>query len=85
MSLECQTLLSRRGRVSETVGLLSSVCQQPRSELYHRDKQHAGHLIGLGGLYPCPDLVERILAPESGVTKEILDLGEYRDKPATVG
>ncbi|PVF95012.1 S-adenosyl-L-methionine-dependent methyltransferase [Serendipita vermifera] len=32
-------------------------------------------LVGLGGLYPCPDLVENILAPQPGVTKEILDLG----------
>ncbi|PVF98123.1 S-adenosyl-L-methionine-dependent methyltransferase [Serendipita vermifera] len=44
-------------------------------EFIRLDKQHAAHLIGLGGLYPCPDLVERVLAPESGITKEILDLG----------
>ncbi|CAG8651721.1 2079_t:CDS:10, partial [Acaulospora colombiana] len=44
-------------------------------EFIRLDKQHAAHLIGLGGLYPCPDLVERILAPEIGITKEVLDLG----------
>jgi hypothetical protein len=47
----------------------------PLSTFRCRDKQHAAHLIGLGSLYPCPDLVDKILAPESGVTKEILDLG----------
>ncbi|PVF95009.1 S-adenosyl-L-methionine-dependent methyltransferase [Serendipita vermifera] len=44
-------------------------------EFLRLDKQHAAHLIGLGSLYPCPDLVEQILAPQPGITKEILDLG----------
>ncbi|PVF95011.1 S-adenosyl-L-methionine-dependent methyltransferase [Serendipita vermifera] len=44
-------------------------------EFLRLDKQHAAHLISLGGLYSCPDLVEEILAPQPGVTKEILDLG----------
>lgn len=44
-------------------------------EFVRLDKQHAAHLIGLGCLYPCPDLVEKILAPGPGITKEILDLG----------
>jgi len=31
--------------------------------------------LGLGGLYPAPEVVNAILAPQSGVTKKILDLG----------
>ncbi|PVF95010.1 S-adenosyl-L-methionine-dependent methyltransferase [Serendipita vermifera] len=44
-------------------------------EFLRLDKQHATHLIGLGDLYSCPDLVEQVLSPEPRVTKEILDLG----------
>lgn len=29
----------------------------------------------MGGLYPCPDLVERVLAPKAGETVEMADLG----------
>ena len=32
--------------------------------------------LGLGGLYPAPEVVRAILAPEDGVTKRIVDLGE---------
>jgi hypothetical protein len=40
-----------------------------------RDKQHRGITLGLGGLYPEPEVVRAILAPEDGVTKRIIDLG----------
>ena len=40
-----------------------------------RDRQHLAHVIGLGGLYPCPEQVEALLAPAQGETKYILDLG----------
>ncbi|CCA70828.1 hypothetical protein PIIN_04763 [Serendipita indica DSM 11827] len=39
------------------------------------DKQHLAHLIGLGGLYPCAEQVEAVLAPVEGTTKRILDVG----------
>jgi hypothetical protein len=32
-------------------------------------------MIGIGGLTPCQDLVDAILAPEPGEEKTILDLG----------
>jgi hypothetical protein len=33
-------------------------------------------VLGLNGLYPDPDLVHAVLAPENGVTKRILDVGK---------
>ena len=42
-----------------------------------RDKQHRGITLGLGGLYPEPEVVRAILAPQDGVTKRIVDLGQY--------
>jgi hypothetical protein len=42
-----------------------------------RDKQHKGITLGLGGLYPEPEVVRAILAPQDGVTKKIIDLGQY--------
>ena len=31
--------------------------------------------LSLGGLYPCPDIVQAILAPVPGETKRIMDVG----------
>lgn len=42
----------------------------------HSDKQNTCFLVALEGLYPCPDLVERVLAPRTGEVIEIIDLGE---------
>lgn len=39
------------------------------------DKQHMAITLGLGGLYPAPDVVHAVLAPQVGVTKRIVDLG----------
>ncbi|KIM23716.1 hypothetical protein M408DRAFT_251572 [Serendipita vermifera MAFF 305830] len=39
------------------------------------DKQHRAITLGLGGLYPAPDVVRAILAPQEGVSKRALDLG----------
>ncbi|PVG04451.1 S-adenosyl-L-methionine-dependent methyltransferase [Serendipita vermifera] len=39
------------------------------------NKQHVAIVLGLGGLYPAPDTVNAILAPEPGTVKRILDLG----------
>jgi hypothetical protein len=33
--------------------------------------------MGLGDLYPEPEVVRAILAPQDGVTKKIIDLGQY--------
>jgi hypothetical protein len=42
-----------------------------------RDKQHRAITLGLGGLYPAPEAVRAVLAPQDGLTKKILDLGEH--------
>jgi hypothetical protein len=44
---------------------------------FRRDKQHRAITLGLGGLYPAPEVVRAVLAPQDGVTKKILDLGEH--------
>lgn len=41
----------------------------------HRDKQHAAFLIAMGGLYPCPEVIEPILADNGTESKAILDIG----------
>jgi hypothetical protein len=41
----------------------------------HRNKQHIGIVLGLGGLYPAPETVQLVLAPSDGAKKRILDLG----------
>lgn len=46
-----------------------------RVHTLYRDRQHATIYVGLGSLYPCTDVVERILAPEPGVNKQVIDLG----------
>lgn len=43
-----------------------------------RNKQHIAIVIGLGAMYPVPDVVRSILAPKEGETKRILDLGLSR-------
>lgn len=40
-----------------------------------RNKQHIAFVIGVGGLYPDPEVVRGVLAPEEGKNKKILDLG----------
>ncbi|KIM23714.1 hypothetical protein M408DRAFT_27671 [Serendipita vermifera MAFF 305830] len=46
------------------------------SEEWNRlDKQHRAITLGLGGLYPAPDVVRAVLAPQEGVSKRVLDLG----------
>lgn len=40
--------------------------------------QHKALTIRLGTLYPAPEIVRTILAPQEGVTKRIVDLGEFR-------
>jgi hypothetical protein len=40
-----------------------------------RNKQHTAIVLGLGGLFPDPETVQAILAPEDGEKKRILDLG----------
>jgi hypothetical protein len=47
--------------------------------LLRRNKQHTAIILGLGGLYPEPETVQAILAPEEGETKRILDLGRCFD------
>jgi hypothetical protein len=41
-----------------------------------RDKQGASLLVGFGGLYPCPEIVEPILASQyNGEARQVLDVG----------
>jgi hypothetical protein len=47
------------------------------SFLPHRNKQHTAIVLGLGGLYPEPETVQALLAPNDGEKKRILDLGRY--------
>jgi hypothetical protein len=42
-----------------------------------RDKQHIAISLSLGGLFPAPEVVREILAPQDGIAKRIVDLGEY--------
>jgi hypothetical protein len=44
--------------------------------VFFRDKQHRAIKLGMGGLYPAPEVVRAILAPQEGVTKRIVDLGK---------
>jgi hypothetical protein len=37
--------------------------------------QHEAMNLCLGGLYPCQELVQKILDPTDGMNKRILDLG----------
>jgi hypothetical protein len=39
-------------------------------------KQRTIIVLALGGLYPAPQIVNAVLAPEEGVQKRILDLGK---------
>ena len=43
--------------------------------ILHRNKQHTAIVLGLGGLFPDPETVQAILAPEEGEKKRILDIG----------
>lgn len=45
-----------------------------------RDKQHMAIKLGLDGLFPAPEVVYAILAPQEGVKKRIVDLGEHLAK-----
>jgi len=49
---------------------------RPTQLISDRDKQHRAITLALGGLYPAPEVVHAILAPENGIKKRILDLGE---------
>lgn len=40
------------------------------------DLQHAAFYLALGALYPHPSVVQELLKPENGVSKNILDLGD---------
>lgn len=42
------------------------------------DKQHTALFIGMGGLTPCMDVVERVLAPLPGKQRQVLDVGLYQ-------
>jgi len=44
--------------------------------MHDRDTQHRVFVLGLGGLYPVPEVIRAILAPQDGLTKKIIDLGE---------
>ncbi|PVF94108.1 hypothetical protein CPB86DRAFT_713818 [Serendipita vermifera] len=39
------------------------------------EKQSVALVIAMGGLYPCPEVIESILNPEDGQPKHILDIG----------
>ncbi|PVF94115.1 S-adenosyl-L-methionine-dependent methyltransferase [Serendipita vermifera] len=39
------------------------------------EKQSVALVIAMGGLYPCPDVIEAILDPADGQSKSILDVG----------
>lgn len=43
--------------------------------MINSDKQHSALLIGFGGLYPCPEVVEALLAPRNNEAIRILDVG----------
>ena len=44
-------------------------------EFERLDKQHVTHILALGALYQDRESVRRVLAPEDGVEKRILDCG----------
>ncbi|CAG8654539.1 12760_t:CDS:2, partial [Acaulospora colombiana] len=48
-------------------------------EVNGREKQSVALVIAMGGLYPCPDVIEAILDPTDGLSKYILDIGQSKD------
>jgi hypothetical protein len=62
---------------------VSSVIFEPRVHLNGinlsrscRDEQDLAIRLTLGGLYFCPEVIERLLYPVEGTTKKVLDVGE---------
>lgn len=41
-----------------------------------RDKQHTAFHLAMGGLYPCPEVIEAVLAPSGAEPKRIIDIGK---------
>lgn len=73
---QAATYLLPAGRVPRAFCCLrSSLAFADEEEFWRLDRQHAAFLVGMGDLYPCPDLVERILEPDPGRQKRLLDLG----------
>jgi trans-aconitate methyltransferase len=50
--------------------MLQSLIPRPASNQHHEAMK-----LSLGGLYPCPDVVQSILSPVPGETKRIMDIG----------
>jgi hypothetical protein len=40
-----------------------------------REQQSLALMIAMGGLYPCPEVIESVLSPSYGQAKRILDVG----------
>jgi hypothetical protein len=62
---------------------VSSVISKPRIHLSRinlsqscSDEQDLAIRLTLGGLYFCPEVIERLLYPVEGTTKKVLDVGE---------
>lgn len=55
--------------------VLNELYSLPADDGNRLDKQHRAYCIILQGLYPDPETVRAVLAPEAGVTKRIMDIG----------
>jgi hypothetical protein len=47
-----------------------------RLRAWYRDEQGMAIKIAMGGLYFCPDVVERLLYPMEGNNQRVLDIGQ---------
>ncbi|KIM19454.1 hypothetical protein M408DRAFT_83532 [Serendipita vermifera MAFF 305830] len=74
-TMEAQNFVRRIG--NRAYNAMSDVYFLPTDddEWTRLNKQHIAIFVGLGALYPVPDVVRSILAPKEGEVKRILDLG----------
>ncbi|PVF94110.1 hypothetical protein CPB86DRAFT_800707 [Serendipita vermifera] len=56
---------------------LNDVYHLPFDETEWRrlENQNVALMVAMGGIYPCPEVVEAILSPSDGQTKHIIDVG----------
>jgi hypothetical protein len=63
-------------REDSVFGVCADFCRDISAGAVPRERNHLMHLVALGRLYMEEDKVRRILAPQDGVKKRILDLGQ---------
>lgn len=64
-----------RKEAGREFNMLNEIYPLPADEYDRLDRRHRAICLVLGGLYPAPEVVRAVLAPEEGVMKRVLDLG----------